>query len=48
MREAERLGFARAVVPCTAPPLPAGMEALRVSTVAEAMARLGLWGREAE
>ena len=40
--EAARLGFTRAVVPSSAPEGPKGVQLLRVSTVAQAIAELGL------
>ncbi|CAN5564205.1 DNA repair protein RadA [soil metagenome] len=42
LAEAARLGFARAVLPASAPDPPAGIKVLRVGTLAEAVARLGL------
>jgi DNA repair protein RadA/Sms len=46
--EAVRLGFRRALVPPSAPPPPPGIEAIRVRTVVEAIARAGLTGAAAE
>jgi DNA repair protein RadA/Sms len=40
--EAARLGFRRAVVPASAPEPPAGIQVLRASTLAEAIAKAGL------
>jgi DNA repair protein RadA/Sms len=37
LAEAARLGFRRAVVPASGPPGPAGMEVVRVATLAEAV-----------
>jgi len=37
-----RVGFARAVVPSSAPAGPAGIELVRVETLAEAVDRFGL------
>jgi DNA repair protein RadA/Sms len=42
LAEAARLGFRTAVVPASAPDVPAGMEAIRVRSLAEAVARLDL------
>jgi DNA repair protein RadA/Sms len=42
LAEAARLGFTRACVPSSAPPVPATMQAVRVTTLAEAVAALGL------
>jgi DNA repair protein RadA/Sms len=42
LEEAARLGFARVVVPASAPDGPPGIELVRVDTVAEAVARFGL------
>ena len=42
LSEAARLGFRTAVVPSSAPDVPAGMEAIRVRSLAEAVARLEL------
>jgi DNA repair protein RadA/Sms len=42
LAEAGRLGFRTAVVPASAPDVPAGMEAIRVRSLAEAVARLDL------
>ncbi len=42
LSEAARLGFHRAVVPASAPDPPAGIEVLRVATLAEAVDRLGI------
>lgn len=42
LAEAARLGFTRAVVPASAPDLPAGIAALRVRSLAEAIAAVGL------
>jgi DNA repair protein RadA/Sms len=42
LSEAARLGFRTAVVPASAPDVPAGMEAIRVRSLAEAVARLEL------
>ena len=44
LEEAARLGFARVVVPASAPTGPAGVELLRVDTVAEAIGRFGCLG----
>ena len=41
LEEAARLGFDRVVVPASAPGGPAGVELVRVDTVAEAVARFG-------
>jgi DNA repair protein RadA/Sms len=41
LEEAARLGFDRVVVPASAPEGPAGVELIRVDTVAEAVARFG-------
>jgi DNA repair protein RadA/Sms len=46
LREADRLGFGRAVVPSGSAGSGAGLELLRVSTVAEAMALTGLSERD--
>ena len=40
LSEAARLGFARAIVPFSAPEPPDGIEAIRVGTLADAVARL--------
>ncbi|MCB1039946.1 MAG: DNA repair protein RadA, partial [Acidimicrobiales bacterium] len=40
--EAARLGFHRAVVPFSAPEPPAGIEAMRVGTLVDAIDRLGM------
>lgn len=45
LAEAARLGFAQAIVPASAPPAPAGLRAIRVSTLAEATQLLGLEAR---
>jgi DNA repair protein RadA/Sms len=42
LTEASRLGFHRALVPHSAPEPPTGIEAVRVSTLTEAIARAGL------
>jgi DNA repair protein RadA/Sms len=42
LAEAARLGFRRAVVPVSAPEPPAGVEAVRVATLADAVAVLGV------
>jgi DNA repair protein RadA/Sms len=42
LQEAARLGFTRALVPVSSPEAPAGMEAVRVATLADAVHRLGL------
>ncbi len=42
LEEAARLGFARVVVPASAPDGPAGIELVRVDTAADAVARFGL------
>lgn len=42
LSEAARLGFKRAVIPFSAPEPPAGIEAIRVGTLTDAVARLGL------
>jgi DNA repair protein RadA/Sms len=42
LAEAARMGFRRAVVPCSAPATPDGIEAVRVGSLAEAVAVLGL------
>ena len=42
LAEAARLGFKQAVVPFSAPELPPGIEAIRVGTLTDAIARLGL------
>jgi len=42
LTEAARLGFGTAVVPASAPGVPAGMEAIRVRSLAEAVAALDL------
>ncbi|QXC59249.1 DNA repair protein RadA [Aquihabitans sp. G128] len=42
LSEAARLGFHRAVVPISAPAAPAGVQEIRVGTLAEAVSRLGL------
>ncbi len=44
LAEAARLGLRRAIVPSSAPAGPAGLDVRRVSTLAEAMAALGLEG----
>jgi DNA repair protein RadA/Sms len=41
LEEAARLGFGRVVVPPSAPEGPAGIELIRVDTVAEAVGRFG-------
>jgi DNA repair protein RadA/Sms len=46
LAEAARLGFRRALVPPSAPEAPAGIEVIRVRTVAEAIGRAGLGPRE--
>ena len=43
--EAARLGFSRALVPRLSPPMPDHIELLRVDTLAEAVAAVGLDGR---
>lgn len=45
LSEAARLGFTRAVVPTSAPDLPRGVEAIRVRSLNEAIAAVGLLGR---
>ncbi|GAC1517956.1 MAG: DNA repair protein RadA [Acidimicrobiales bacterium] len=42
LAEAARLGFTQAIVPTSAPPAPAGLDVIRVSTLGEAIDRLGL------
>jgi DNA repair protein RadA/Sms len=42
LNEAARLGFSEAVVPLLAPEPPAGVEAIRVATLDEAMARFDI------
>lgn len=42
LAEAARLGFRRAVLPFSAPEPPEGVDAIRVGTLADAVARLGL------
>ncbi|HEV7888155.1 MAG TPA: DNA repair protein RadA [Acidimicrobiales bacterium] len=42
LAEAARLGFRTAVVPASAPEVPAGMQAIRVRSLAEAVQQLGL------
>ena len=42
LAEAARLGFAQAIVPTSAPPAPPGLDVIRVSTLSEAIDRLGL------
>ncbi|MGI8984701.1 MAG: DNA repair protein RadA, partial [Acidimicrobiales bacterium] len=42
LAEAARLGFRRAFVPALSPPAPAGIEALRASTLLQALAAAGL------
>ncbi len=42
LAEAARLGFRRALVPASAPDGPAGLQLLRVATVAEALAAVGI------
>lgn len=42
LSEAARLGFVRAVIPKLSPDPPAGIEAIRVATLGEAIDRLGL------
>jgi DNA repair protein RadA/Sms len=44
LSEATRLGFRRAIIPSSAPDPPPGMTAVRVPTLAEAVATLGLAG----
>lgn len=44
LSEAARLGFTRAVVPASAPDPPAGVTAVRVRSLAEAIAAVGLLG----
>jgi DNA repair protein RadA/Sms len=44
LAEAARLGFRRAIVPVSAPDPPAGVQAVRVATLADAVAVLGLAG----
>jgi DNA repair protein RadA/Sms len=44
LAEAVRLGFRRAIIPSSAPHPPAGMEAIRAATLAEAVDTLGLAG----
>jgi DNA repair protein RadA/Sms len=41
LEESVRMGFARAMVPASAPPGPAGIELLRVDTLADAVRRFG-------
>jgi DNA repair protein RadA/Sms len=45
LAEAARLGFRQAILPTSAPDPPAGMSAVRVATLAEAVAVLGLTSR---
>jgi DNA repair protein RadA/Sms len=45
LSEAARLGFTRAVVPASAPDPPAGITAVRVRSLNEAIAAVGLLGR---
>jgi DNA repair protein RadA/Sms len=45
LSEAARLGFTRAVVPASAPDPPAGIRAVRVRSLEEAIASIGLLGR---
>jgi DNA repair protein RadA/Sms len=45
LSEAARLGFTRAVVPASAPDPPAGITAIRVRSLTEAIAAVGLLGR---
>jgi DNA repair protein RadA/Sms len=45
LSEAARLGFTRAVVPASAPDPPAGITAVRVRSLHEAIAAVGLLGR---
>ncbi|HMJ79126.1 MAG TPA: DNA repair protein RadA [Iamia sp.] len=45
LSEAARLGFTRAVVPASAPDPPAGITAIRVRSLNEAIAAVGLLGR---
>ncbi|HEY4376746.1 MAG TPA: hypothetical protein VGM93_06290, partial [Acidimicrobiales bacterium] len=47
LAEAGRIGFATALVPRSAPDGPAGIELVRVGTVAEAVDHLGLTGQPA-
>ena len=47
LAEAARLGFGRALVPAATPEGPAGLKAVRVATLAEAIAALGLLGTAA-
>lgn len=42
LEEASRLGFKRALVPLSAPPVPAGIDVLRVGTLNEALVAAGL------
>ena len=42
LNEAHRLGFQRAIVPATTPEVAVGLDVVRVSTVAEAVAVAGL------
>ncbi|MEO6627710.1 MAG: DNA repair protein RadA [Aquihabitans sp.] len=42
LSEAARLGFKKAIVPFSAPEAPAGIEAIRVGTLTDAIDRLGL------
>ena len=44
LSEAARLGFTRAVVPASAPDPPAGIAAVRVRSLSEAIAAVGLLG----
>jgi hypothetical protein len=39
------MGFTRAIIPANSPPAPDGISVVRVGTVAEALAAVGLSGR---
>jgi len=45
LAEAARMGFTRAIIPANSPPAPDGISVVRVGTVAEALAAVGLSGR---
>jgi DNA repair protein RadA/Sms len=45
LAEAARMGFTRAIIPANSPEAPEGMNVVRVGTVTEALAAVGLGGK---
>jgi DNA repair protein RadA/Sms len=45
LAEAARMGFTRAIIPANSPAPPDGIAVVRVGTVAEALAAVGLSGK---